>query len=141
MIVTVDDASAMCPRSIGDIWVRSLLLSYRNHALNSSQLFRCSPVPFPSDRRRRRRRLEKCSHSTQPSPMCPRACLGDASPTVRLRSRCTIFCKRVYARATFRHTDPLGCVHRKVTFQLKACFCVHGFACVNALLFACSRSD
>ena len=27
---------------------------------------------------------------------------------VRLRSHSTIFCKRVYARATFRHTDPLG---------------------------------
>ena len=28
-------------------------------------------------------------------------------PSLRLRSHCTIFCKRVYARATFRHTDPL----------------------------------
>ena len=29
----------------------------------------------------------------------------------------------------------------KAAFTLKACFCVHAFACVNALLFACSRSD
>ena len=33
---------------------------------------------------------------------------------LRLRSHCTTFCKRVYARATFRHTDPLECSDCKI---------------------------
>ena len=36
---TYSDTSAMCPRSFGDIWKQSLLRSYGNQALNSSQLF------------------------------------------------------------------------------------------------------
>ena len=32
-------------------------------------------------------------------------------------------------------------VATKAAFTLKACFCVHAFACVNALLFAFSCSD
>ena len=33
---------------------------------------------------------------------------------VRLRSHCTVFCKRVNARADFRHTDPLACSNFKI---------------------------
>ena len=33
---------------------------------------------------------------------------------LRLRSHCIIFCMRVYARATFRHTDPLECSDCKI---------------------------
>ena len=36
------------------------------------------------------------------------------SRIIRLRSHCTIFCKRVYARATFHHTDPLECSDCKI---------------------------
>ena len=33
---------------------------------------------------------------------------------IRLRSHCTIFCKRVNARAEIRHTDPLECSNCKI---------------------------
>ena len=33
---------------------------------------------------------------------------------LRLRSHCTIFCKRVNARAEIRHTDPLECSDSKI---------------------------
>ena len=35
----------------------------------------------------------------------------------------------------------ISTVLNKAAFTLKACFCVHAFACINALLFALSRSD
>ena len=34
--------------------------------------------------------------------------------SVRLRSHCTIFCKRLNARADFCHTNPLQCLECKI---------------------------
>ena len=42
-------------------------------------------------------------------------------------------------RADFRKTKDT--VLLKAAITLKACFFVHSFACINALLFAFSRSD
>ena len=44
---------------------------------------------------------------TMASEVCTQA-------SCRLRSHCTIFCKRVNARAEIRHTDPLECSDCKI---------------------------
>ena len=68
---------------IAAVWDRTVTGQERLQKLNSSQLFRCVPVLFSSDQGTATSEIlfRNCFH-TQPSPRCPQACLGDASPTV-----------------------------------------------------------
>ena len=60
------------------------------------------------------RGLATVSALTRGSRISMRSSLQHINVILRLRSHCTIFCKRLKARAEIRHTDPLECSDCKI---------------------------